>query len=82
MSKALRCDRCKGYYRPDEEVLETSYIPRIGWRNAESVRNQQITKSMEDIDLCADCTKDFERFLKGWPLNVEEKESRCSPEVD
>lgn len=80
MSKALRCNRCKTYYAPYEEKLETAYIPRVVWRNAESAEKQQVTRAMEDLDLCAACAHDFDLFMKGWPLY--EKEGRRPHEMD
>ena len=75
MSKALRCDRCGGYYRPDEEARETMFIPRITWRNAESVKDVRVTRSLEELDLCAKCTDAFDLFMKGFTLKKKEEDA-------
>lgn len=68
MSKAIKCDRCGNYYIPSEEENETAFIPRIAWRNAKSIRDQKVTRSMDEIDLCPYCAEDFQLFLDGNPL--------------
>lgn len=70
MSKALRCDRCGAYYRPDEEERETIYIPRVAWRDAQSTKIQKTSRAYEDLDLCPECAEDFEYFMTGYPLAV------------
>lgn len=68
MSKAIKCDRCGNYYIPSEEENETAFIPRIAWRNAKSIRDQKVTRSMDEIDLCPCCADAFQLFLEGNPL--------------
>ena len=70
MSKALKCDRCGYFYRPDEEEKETVFIPRIAWRNAKSVKEQKVTRGMDEIDLCPRCAEDLQLFLEGNPLTL------------
>jgi len=69
MSKALRCDRCGGYYHPAETgEKETVFISNVAWRNGISVQDNKVTRRMEAIDLCTECTEDFDLFLKCAPL--------------
>jgi len=74
MSKAIRCDRCKGYFVPAEEKKLSARFKEITYVSAETIRDSRYEKIDENLDLCPGCTADFELFMDGYPLEIHEND--------
>lgn len=61
MSRVIMCDRCKKIIRIGDDVViaHRRYSSRIY-----SIWNKNSRTEVEEIHLCGDCMKDFERWLK------------------
>lgn len=87
MSKAIRCDRCKGYYqletiKDDEEVTG---IEHIIITDRECASNMAYKERKENIDLCPTCTKSFKFFMDGfdiWTVQHMDEENRKKDTAD
>lgn len=72
--KANRCNRCLGYYIPEEENEQTCEITSVYFHNGEDVKRRHFCEVMGDIDLCPKCTLDFRRFMQGCPMKIDDND--------
>lgn len=80
MANARKCDRCGKCFDPlrygDKTMMARFQNPVF--QNSEQIRNHDVGYYLiEDtadayVDLCPDCTRDFEAFMEGNPLKMEE----------
>lgn len=72
MSKALKCDRCYMYFDP-YDLCEKTFIRfrNPAYENENATKSNQVAgyffeKEGPDgiVDLCPDCSRDFEDFMK------------------
>ena len=80
MSKAIKCDRCGKCFDPlrygDKSMMASFQNPIF--QNSDQIKDHEVGYYLiEDsvdayVDLCPECTRDFEAFMEGNPLKLEE----------
>lgn len=63
MSKAFRCDRCKGYFDPYQSLGEFATIPEYEIADAKRYSEHCVTDTLRNIDLCPGCHMAFLDFM-------------------
>lgn len=72
MSKAAKCDRCKGFFRADDvEESEMIRIPEVIYYDSEKNKNNCFSKRVTELDLCPRCTRAFDWFMDGDQIMLE-----------
>ena len=67
--RIITCNRC-GATLPEPEYENAGYVS-LQWRG---IRTSELTENpFEDWDLCEDCFKDIEKFIKIKPLKAEKE---------
>lgn len=70
---ALRCNRCQGYFVPEEEEGKLmTVIPEMFLRTGEEVRRNIFSERITSIDLCPECTREHQLFMDGCSLRIDE----------
>ena len=66
MGKAIMCDRCKKCFDPYSITGEFASIDTFTVRDSKSIANNESVYFDEGIDLCPDCLKSWNRWLKNY----------------
>ena len=82
MASARKCDRCGQCFDPlryGDKTMMARFMNPI-FQNSEQIREHNVGYYLvEDsansyVDLCPECTKEFEAFMEGNPLRLHEND--------
>lgn len=87
MSQATQCDRCKKYFRVEEQGdnEESVKMHDVTTYTRDNAINHTFTWGTELIDLCPTCTKSFKFFMAGfdiWTVQHMDEENRKKDTAD
>lgn len=81
MANARKCDRCKRCFDPlDQGFCVMARFQNPCFQSSEDIHKHKVGHYLiEDsidayVDLCPDCSKDFEAFMEGYPLSLHEND--------